>query len=1050
MLRQVKFVKAVIAPALTFIIGATLSLTLFSLVQAWEQSEIKSFFKFSAQSILTSLQKDIVSHQEVVNSMAGLFSSSQHVTRKEFRSFVADALSRHPNIQGLSWNPLIKDSERKLFTEKAHEEGFRDFKITQLNLNGQRVEASIRDEYVAVYYIEPYLGNEVALGFDIASHPGRLEAIQQARDAGKVVNSERIRLLQDKDERFGYLLLRAIYRNEVALDTEAERREHFVGVTVGVFRFSDWIPSAMGGLPIAIDVWISDESAPVDKQFLYFFSSRTRQEALQPTLQERMKAENGLHWRTTIKVLGREWSFLFTPAPAFMEGRSPWQAWASLVAGLFITTLLTLYLFTVARHANRLANTNVALLREAVDRRQAEENLQTSDELHRLTLNNISDALFITDDAGMLTYISPKVDVIFGYSVDELRVFGEIWKILGYGFFDRKELDRLGEIQNIEHRVKDKAGKELVMLIHVKKVSIKNGTMLFTCREITDRKRIEEKLGQSAAVVQNTAEGIIITDRNSRIISVNPAFTDITGYSEDEVIGKTPRILKSKRHNREFYAEMWMQIVASGRWQGELWDRKKDGAVFPSWSTISAVVNDDGEVTNYVGVFSDISSLKQSEDKLDFLAYHDPLTNLPNRLLFSDRLDHALRVAKRDDTMLGVLFIDLDRFKNINDSLGHSVGDRLLEQVAIRLQDVVRQEDTVARLGGDEFVVLIEGVNHASDVVGLANKLLSAFNDSFDLDGHTLFVTPSIGASVYPQDGSDSETLIRNADTAMYRAKEMGRNNCYLYSSELTEQAMERLTLESALRNAIQRDEFELNYQPQFELATNKLLGVEALIRWNHPELGQIMPDRFIPVAEESGLIVEIGVWVLRAACEQMQAWQQQGLALNVIAVNVSGVQFQRGDIVDAVASALSESGLPPQCLELEITESIILKRPEYAIDALHKLKQLGISISIDDFGIGYSSLSQLKHLPVDKLKIDQSFVHDIPHDKDDEAIACAVIALGHSMNLKVIAEGVETVAQREFLIFQGCDEGQGYLYSRPVSVARIEELLLAGDLICT
>ncbi len=575
-------------------------------------------------------------------------------------------------------------------------------------------------------------------------------------------------------------------------------------------------------------------------------------------------------------------------------------------------------------------------------------------------------------------------------------------------------------------------------------------TIIAVARDVTERKHVEEKLGQSAAVVQNTAEGIIITDKDSRIISVNPAFTEITGYTEDEAIGKTPRILKSRKHDREFYAEMWNQIITTGRWQGELWDRKKSGAVFPSWTTISAVVNDDDQVTNYVGVFSDISSLKQSEDKLDFLAYHDPLTNLPNRLLLSDRLDHTIRMAKRNNTMLGVLFLDLDRFKNVNDSLGHSVGDKLLEQVAIRLQDAVRQEDTVARLGGDEFVVLIEGITHASDIVGLANKLLSSFNGSFYLNGHTLFVTPSIGASVYPQDGSDSETLIRNADTAMYRAKDMGRNNCYSYSSELTEEAMERLTLESALRNALKRDEFELNYQPQFELASNRLLGVEALIRWNHPKRGQIMPDRFIAVSEESGLIVEIGLWVLRTACEQMQAWQQQGLALNVMAVNVSGVQFQRGDIVDTVASVLSASGLPPRCLELEITESIILKRPEHAIHALHKLKQLGVSISIDDFGTGYSSLSQLKHLPVDKLKIDQSFVRDIPNDIDDEAIACAVIALGQSMKLKVIAEGIETEAQREFLISQGCEEGQGYLYSRPVSVARIEKQILAGDLMCT
>ncbi len=713
---------------------------------------------------------------------------------------------------------------------------------------------------------------------------------------------------------------------------------------------------------------------------------------------------------------------------------------------LLVLSITGILLLSIARtmRANRVLRIEIG------ERTLTEAKLIESERYNRMLFESSPVGLALCSMDGELVDINKVCADIIGHSIEEAKQLS-YWDIIPEEYADDEhrqleDLNSTGHYGPYEKEIFHKDGHRVSVRL-VGHTTERNGEQYISSgvEDITVEKALKEKLGQSAAVVKNTAEGIIITDKDSSIISVNPAFSEITGYSEDEAIGKTPRILKSKRHDREFYAEMWKQVVTSGRWQGELWDRKKGGEVFPSWTTISAVVNDDGEVTHYVGVFSDISSLKQTEDKLDFLAYHDPLTNLPNRLLFSDRLDHALRVAKRNNTMLGVLFIDLDRFKNINDSLGHSVGDRLLEQVAIRLQDVVRQEDTVARLGGDEFVVLIEGIFHASDIVGLANKLLSAFNDSFALDGNTLFVTPSIGASVYPQDGLNSETLIRNADTAMYRAKEMGRNNCYLYSSELTEQAMERLTLESALRNAIHRDEFELNYQPQFELTSNRLLGVEALIRWNHPELGKILPDRFIPVAEESGLIIDIGMWVLKTACAQMQAWQQQGLALNVIAVNVSGMQFQRGDIVDTVASVLSASGLPPQHLELEITESIILKRPEYAIDALHKLKKLGVSVSIDDFGTGYSSLNQLKHLPVDKLKIDQSFVQDIPHDKDDEAIACAVIALAQSMNLKVIAEGVETKAQVDFLISQGCNEGQGNLYSHPASAAKIKQQILAG-----
>lgn len=718
-----------------------------------------------------------------------------------------------------------------------------------------------------------------------------------------------------------------------------------------------------------------------------------------------------------------------------------WKELTLLV--LLITGILLLNIARTMR-ANRVLRIEIG------ERTLTEAKLIESERYNRMLFETSPVGLALCSMDGVLVEINKVCANIIGHSIEEAKQLS-YWDITPEEYTDDeyKQLESLnntGHYGPYEKEYFHKDGHRVAVRL-VGHIIERNGEQYIWSgvEDITVEKALKEKLGQSAAVVHNTAEGIIITDIDSRIISVNPAFTEITGYSEDEVIGQTPRILKSNKHDRVFYADMWKQVMQTGCWQGELWDRKKDGAVFPSWTTISAVINDDTEVTHYVGVFSDISSLKQSEDKLDFLAYHDPLTGLPNRLLMSDRLEHALRIAERKKKMLGVLFLDLDRFKNINDSLGHSVGDRLLEQVAVRLQEAVRQEDTVARLGGDEFVVLIEGVNHASDVIGLANKLLSSFTDSFSLNGHTLYVTPSIGVSVYPQDGSDPETLIRNADTAMYRAKEMGKNNCYLYSSKLTEQAMERLTLESALRNAIHRDEFELNYQPQVELTSNRLLGVEAMIRWNHPELGQILPDRFIPVAEESGLIIEIGMWVLKTACEQMQAWQQQGLALSVIAVNVSGIQFQRGDIVNTVASILSASGLPPQYLELEITESIILKRPEFAIDALHKLTQLGVSISIDDFGTGYSSLSQLKHLPVDKLKIDQSFVQDIPHDKDDEAIACAIIALGQSMNLKVIAEGIETVAQREFLISQGCNEGQGYLYSCPVPAARIEKSINTG-----
>jgi diguanylate cyclase (GGDEF)-like protein/PAS domain S-box-containing protein len=537
-------------------------------------------------------------------------------------------------------------------------------------------------------------------------------------------------------------------------------------------------------------------------------------------------------------------------------------------------------------------------------------------------------------------------------------------------------------------------------------------------------------------VFESTSEGVLITDVEGVITAVNRAFTTITGYSAAEVLGKSPKLLRSERHSPEFFEEMWRAIQAHGSWQNEVWNRRSSGEVFPVWQSVSAVRNGAGEVTHYVSVFTDISSLKRTQEQLNYLAYHDPLTELPNRLLFNDRLAHALERAARANDQLALLFVDLDNFKNVNDSLGHPVGDALLMQVAARLRHLARKDDTVARLSGDEFVIVLENIHAADDTVILARKLIDAFNQPFTVQGHELHVTLSIGISLYPRDGRDVETLVRNADAALYRAKEEGRNNFYYYTEELTSTVLDRLRIEAALRNAIKNQELVLHYQPQLSLATGRIIGVEALLRWQHPELGLLPPARFIGRAEDSGLIIPIGEWVLATACRQMRRWQQQGYNFGRMAVNVSGLQLQRGDFQRVVNEVLLDTQLGPQYLELEITENFIMHKTELAIAILDSLKGLGIQIAIDDFGTGYSSLSYLKRLPVDKLKIDQSFVRDIPQDRDDEAIACAVVALAKALELKVIAEGVETEEQRQFLLAQGCDDAQGFLFSRPLPAA--------------
>ncbi|TVO70038.1 EAL domain-containing protein [Sedimenticola selenatireducens] len=558
--------------------------------------------------------------------------------------------------------------------------------------------------------------------------------------------------------------------------------------------------------------------------------------------------------------------------------------------------------------------------------------------------------------------------------------------------------------------------------------------MLVSIHDLSHTRKTEERLRLAASVFDNTDEGVVITDTNSTVIEVNRAFTDITGYTRQEVVGQNPRILKSGHHDESFYRDLWSAIQETDRWRGELWNRRKDGSIYPEWMTISCVRDRDGALTHYIGVFTDISQIKRSQEQLDHLAHHDSLTNLPNRLLLHERLDQAIKHAERSHTQLAVIFIDLDNFKNINDSLGHPIGDQLLQSVAVKLSKSLRQGDTVARLGGDEFVLLLDEIDQSDHAAVMARKIKNIFAAPFLLDNHEIHVTTSMGICLYPQDGTDRETLLRNADAAMYRAKQAGRDNFQYYTKELTQNAFERVLLESSLRKAIEQNQLALLYQPQLMIENDKVVGVEALIRWNHPDLGMISPVKFIPIAEETGLIHLIGRWVMRTACKQGMAWLKSGVEFGRIAINLSGPEMQRKDLASQIKLILTETGFPAERMELEVTESFIMQGAASAVSQLNELRELGVTLSIDDFGTGYSSLSYLKQLPIHKLKVDRSFVSDIPDDKDDMAITQAIIAMGHSLGLNVIAEGVETMEQVSFLKQAGCLEVQGFLYSKPIS----------------
>ncbi|WP_321527866.1 EAL domain-containing protein [Sedimenticola selenatireducens] len=561
-----------------------------------------------------------------------------------------------------------------------------------------------------------------------------------------------------------------------------------------------------------------------------------------------------------------------------------------------------------------------------------------------------------------------------------------------------------------------------------------------TALDITERKQAEKRLRLLASVFEHSLEGITITDPHLKILEVNPAFTSITGYSAQEVVGKTPKVLSSGWHDADYYSEMWRSLNDTGHWQGEMIDRRKNGELFTEWLTISTVYDYQGQLINYVGVFYDTTEKKEAEQRIARLAYYDSLTQLANRSLFGDRLEQALRQSRRNNSSVSLMYIDLDRFKTVNDSLGHKAGDLLLKQVAGRLQECVRESDTVARLGGDEFALILENIDQVQ-ASHIAQKLIQRLGRSFSLEGSEAFIGASIGISIYPNDGTDIASLIKHADIAMYRAKERGRNNYQFFLPEMNAGADERLFLENGLRYAIERNELEVYYQPQVRLEDGKIIGVEALLRWHHSVLGAVSPVRFIPIAEESGLINQIGEWVLEQACLQYRAWGDVVDSEFRMAVNLSARQFN-SNIVAMVASVLQRSGVDAANLELEITESMVMQDADSSIQLLASLKELGVYLAIDDFGTGYSSLSYLKRFPLDKLKVDRAFVSDLPDNEEDAAIANAVIVLAKSLGLQVIAEGVETLEQILFLHDQGCDEIQGYYCSRPLPADEITPLL--------
>jgi len=743
----------------------------------------------------------------------------------------------------------------------------------------------------------------------------------------------------------------------------------------------------------------------------------------------------------------------FTLAPPFGLSKLPisfdqWEAEAAyLLSGLIVCLIVS----RMRRHSEAMRRSHSMLTAEIEDRKRGEQALTESEAKLRGLFELSPLGIALNDGDGRFIEFNESFRSITGYTDEELKRL-DYWKLTPSGYEDdeMRQLELLRDTGRYGPYEKEYIRKDET------RASVRLNGMLVQDRhgethiwslveDITEQKRSESALYIYANAVKYSGQPILITNSDNKVIELNQAFSTLTGYTLDELRGQSPRMLASAHTPPETYRQLWSGLTEAGVWQGKLFNRAKNGGFFPVLAVISAIRNDLGEVTNYIACYTDITDRMAAERRIDQLLHHDPLTSLHNRYSLEGRLEQALSQARRNRESLAVLFIDLDRFKLVNDSMGHQAGDMLLLEVAGRLRECVRESDIVARLGGDEFVVVVTGLSAAKIAAPIAEKIVRSLGQPYSLGDSVVHSSSSVGISIFPNDGDDSATLMKTADMALHHAKNQGRSNFQFFTPEMNAAMADTLALDNDIRAAVAEKQFELHYQPKMSTPDHKIAGVEALVRWRHPIRGLVPPDQFIPLAEESELIEAIGEWVLDEACRQWTEWLAKGMTPLSVAVNLSARQLASPTLVERVRAIKSRYGLPKGALELEVTESVAMRNPERAIEQLKALGALGIEISIDDFGTGYSSLAYLKLLPIQTLKLDRAFVRDIETDENDAVISAATLALAHALGLKVVAEGVETEGQRDFLTSHGCDYLQGFLFSKPLPAAELEAFIIAA-----
>lgn len=1003
------------------LLGAGASLHLAEQQGATLAEVERARFSTAANAATEAFARRIDAIVEVTFGLRNLFVVNPSLDRATFARAAQslDLPNRYPGIKNLAFTRYVPASERTAFEARVRAD-------TSLNPLGYPEFAihppGERSEYFVADYLWPMAGNERIHGLDISAQPVNLASMRYSMETGRPVASGPFDLLQESTHRTGFVIRVPVFSRE------ADGNGRFLGAVAATVRIHDMVKLLEGwgnlqGLVVRITdqgTTLSDADAAVPRPLHTPADGTARPDP--GTVRE-------------LDVHGRRWVFEFHASAPFLSPAEQRQPLMIGIAGNFISVLLGVLAFLLAQAR-----------RGALDREHATADaLAQSEERWRFALEGAGSGVWDWDTARDIVFYSSRWHALFGLTpVDEAARLDE-WlgrvhpEHLASVLAHLDECRKHGTTPEIEFRMRHADGRWRWILGRTLRVATDDegsARLVGTHTDISARKATEEAL-RIAATAFETHEATVITDAAGVILQVNRAFSETTGYSPAEAIGQTARLLKSGRHDESFYCAMWEELLRTGSWRGEIWDRRKNGEVYPTWLTITAVRNDEGQVTHYVGAHTDISQRKAAEDEIKLLAFYDPLTRLPNRRLLLDRLHHALASSARNGQYGALLLIDLDNFKTINDTLGHDKGDLLLRQVGERLSACVRDGDTVARPGGDEFVVMLEdlgeGANEAAArCESVGQKILGVLNEPYRLNGGEQHSTPSIGITLFCGQREGVDELLRHADLAMYEAKAAGRNTVRFYDPDMQAQVSARAGLEADLRAALREGQFVLHFQPQVECG--RIVGAEALIRWQNPQRGFVSPAEFIPLAEDTGLIVPLGRWVLDTACARLAAWATDpALAALTLAINVSPQQFRQADFVEQVRSALTASGADPRRLKLELTERLLLGDVEGVIGRMTELQAHGIRFSLDDFGTGYSSLAYLKRLPLDQLKIDQSFVRDVLTDPNDAAIARTIVALGASLGLGVIAEGVETEAQREFLAAEQCEAWQGYLCSRPI-----------------